>query len=405
LESSAEAGTEAGAEPGAELRAEGSVASHAEVPAAAPSEAPTRAQTTGARLRAAREAAALSVEEVAGHLKVSPRKIAALEDDRWDELAQGPYLRGFVRGYAKLVHEDIDSVLAGFDSQRGRSTLTSAQLMAPSLARPFPERSAVHHDSGTSRLMMFGACVLVLIALGVWFTGTSAFQSRKDAVLAWFGSGSSTVPHVAAGVPPTNAGASTAPPGRDADVSPSGAAASPSGISSTELPVTAASPSLNPSPSLAMSPTPSNGAASAGASSGNAPNPAGSATAATGHGALPSSSVRPASLSSGEALQGAPAAGTPVPAAPILARAERAVGSALLVMHFNEDAWVEVREAHGQTLIAQLNRAGADKEIAGTPPLEVLIGNAPGVSLTYHGTAFDLAPYTTHDKVAHVTLK
>jgi cytoskeleton protein RodZ len=73
-------------------------------------------------------------------------------------------------------------------------------------------------------------------------------------------------------------------------------------------------------------------------------------------------------------------------------------------MRFNDDSWVEVRQADGKILMSQLNHAGAGKALDGAPPLELVIGNAPGVALLYRGSTVDLAPYT-RDRVAHITLK
>jgi type IV pilus biogenesis/stability protein PilW len=53
----------------------------------------------GALLRAAREAAGLSVETVAQQLKLAPRQVRALEGDDFERLPGRTFVRGFVRNY------------------------------------------------------------------------------------------------------------------------------------------------------------------------------------------------------------------------------------------------------------------------------------------------------------------
>jgi cytoskeleton protein RodZ len=68
-------------------------------------------QSVGQQLRAAREAARLSLDEVAHALKFSPRQIEALEADNFDALPGATIVRGFVRGYARLLRLDADALL------------------------------------------------------------------------------------------------------------------------------------------------------------------------------------------------------------------------------------------------------------------------------------------------------
>jgi cytoskeleton protein RodZ len=75
-----------------------------------------------------------------------------------------------------------------------------------------------------------------------------------------------------------------------------------------------------------------------------------------------------------------------------------------IVLHFDAESWVEIRDASGKVLLSQLNPAGSEKVIQGTPPFSVVVGNAQHVQLTYDGQAFDLAPHIRVE-VARFTLK
>jgi cytoskeleton protein RodZ len=75
-----------------------------------------------------------------------------------------------------------------------------------------------------------------------------------------------------------------------------------------------------------------------------------------------------------------------------------------IVMRFDEESWVEVRDAAGQTLLEQLVPAGSQRVVSGQPPFDLVIGNAQHVRVTYQGQPFDLKPHTRVD-VARFTLK
>jgi cytoskeleton protein RodZ len=74
-----------------------------------------------------------------------------------------------------------------------------------------------------------------------------------------------------------------------------------------------------------------------------------------------------------------------------------------LLMSFERDAWVEVKDVNGHILFSQLNLAGTQQVIEGRAPFEVVIGNAQFVHLRYKDAPFDLKPYTRAD-VARVSL-
>lgn len=83
-------------------------------PAEIISETPSSVSATipvGSQLRAAREAARLSFDEVAHALKFSPRQIELLEADDYAALPGVTIVRGFVRGYARLLKLDPEALL------------------------------------------------------------------------------------------------------------------------------------------------------------------------------------------------------------------------------------------------------------------------------------------------------
>ncbi len=66
----------------------------------------------GAVLREKRVAMGLSVADVSAQIRLAPRQIEALEADDFGNLPELPFVRGFVRSYAKLLQLDDQPLLA-----------------------------------------------------------------------------------------------------------------------------------------------------------------------------------------------------------------------------------------------------------------------------------------------------
>lgn len=59
---------------------------------------------------------------------------------------------------------------------------------------------------------------------------------------------------------------------------------------------------------------------------------------------------------------------------------------------FTEECWLEVSDATGDALIADLQAAGDQLKLQGVAPFEVKLGNAPGVKIELNGDKIDVIP-------------
>ncbi|PZU27577.1 MAG: DUF4115 domain-containing protein [Stenotrophomonas sp.] len=65
----------------------------------------------GEQLRRAREAAGLSLDQVAAQLRMPQQVVAALEAEQWSRLGASVFVRGQLRSYARLLKVDLGSLL------------------------------------------------------------------------------------------------------------------------------------------------------------------------------------------------------------------------------------------------------------------------------------------------------
>ncbi len=89
---------------------------------------------------------------------------------------------------------------------------------------------------------------------------------------------------------------------------------------------------------------------------------------------------------------------------PVASVTEQGDGKKRIRLQFDEDAWVQVRDASGKTIHSAVGKTGSSVELGGQPPFTFVVGNAVNVRMTYEGRAFDIKPYIG-EKVARFTLE
>jgi cytoskeleton protein RodZ len=196
----------------------------------------------GAQLKAAREAAGMSLDQVAQQLKLAPRQVKALEDQDFAHLPGRTFTRGFVRNYARLLHLDATGLLARLPDAAEAPALEAPALQ--STGAMIAELPTVEtRGPGFARwlipLVLVG-CVVAAAAYE-WYRGGMA---TPNAVTSESADQGSTAPPSRAGIPLPNPLATTAKP------EPSSGPASPPPSESASAPV------ASPAAALAAEPMP-----------------------------------------------------------------------------------------------------------------------------------------------------
>ena len=111
--------------------------------------------TVGQQLRAARESAGLSVQDVAQSLKYSPRQIELIEVDNYAALPGNTVVRGFVRSYARLLKVEADGLLQMLEQRLPK---------AESDVRP-PDNMGVANQPGDGQKMPVLRAAAIVLAL------------------------------------------------------------------------------------------------------------------------------------------------------------------------------------------------------------------------------------------------
>lgn len=321
-------------------------------------------RSPGEILRAAREAQGLSLDHLAATLKVTPAKLAALEEGRLEQLPDASFARALAQTICRVLKIDAAPVLAGLPAAR---VAPLASEKAP-LNQPFKEtRLAPKMFEGDgegvlSRLLrpQWLAPILLLVAAAVIYLLPDSFEWPK--LPMWQG----------AALPADQVASQASAPEQTAD-----------GV----LPVPAASDAVVPDPAAsAASVAPESPASETG-------QPALLASAPTS--AL---GVMPAASSAMVPAVSNPAVATS------LAPAGPAVSDGPVVLTVTEDSWIEVVDGSGNTRLSRIVHAGESIGMGGVSPWKLRIGHARGVQVALRGQTVDLAPFTRNN-VARLELK
>jgi len=297
--------------------------------------------TAGRLLREARERQGLHIAALAASIKVTQKKLEALEADRFGELPDATFTRALAQTVCRALKIDSAEIMRLLPPPAGhRLEQVGEGLNAPFRARP---GALVQRGEWTSALRSpaFWLTTLVLLAaLALYFApgrliglGAPGSGAGKRAVAAASASASVVLPAPRAevpGMPPDTKPEEGAPIAAPVDV------------------VVASGSSIDDR--------------------------------------VAASSVAPAvAAAASAAAVSAPAAG-------------------LLQVQTSAASWVEISDARGVALISRLVKAGEAVDVDGAPPFKVRIGNAAGTRLAYRGQPVELAS-ATRDNIARLELK
>ena len=420
---------------------------------------PLEGRGPGAYLRKARLDAGISIDKVASALLLHTDRVEALEADAYERLPAPTFVRGYLRGYARVLGLASGPVLEMYDRPG---------FEPPPLAPDVTKAAQAHTSDTAVRIVTYAVTAVLVLLVGLWWhsqenggfgIGSDLFDRSSDAgqdpslpageesetasaddktggalvgmaafdptVAPWLDGEPLGPPFATDAATDDNAATETAPddihpdgefspamPPQATEVAPDGesglSALLQSGTSSGDdgTPVTPPAEETATG-TVATTETATEGPESVGASIALAPPQPGAPSGDDG--APVTSPVR-------EEATGDPAVAAPVPAGAYVpeATAEREAPATQepqpevvaaprtgamqsgLVLEFVHESWVEVYDHDRTRLFFDLVEPGRTLNVNGTPPFDVLLGYGKDVRVAIDGLAFDHTPYLKH---------
>lgn len=309
----------------------------------------------GASLAAARESAGMTQEQVADKLHLSPRQIAALEDNRYEDLPEAPYVRGYIRNYALLLKQDEAALVEAFNATQSaskKSVENRQQLKKESLAS---QKKADIKADGV-RLAVAGAVVLLVVIALVWALGSGESDNSIQ--------------------PPVS-----------------------SQITDKHFALTGQQDSTE---SLADQP----------------PAIIEQAAEATSDSMADTAQVESVPAPTEEPVASSAANASKATESPVVAKIQEQVienrgvqapqpdnkNLSKIILYVEADSWADVRDASDNKMIYKTVSGGSVVTLEGKSPIKVFLGNAEAVKLFYNGQEYDFSKYR-RGLVARFTLQ
>lgn len=289
----------------------------------------------GARIRAAREAAGISLGDMAVRSRLSVQQLRALEDEDMGALPEPVYVRAFIRGVAGILELDAQALQDDYSARFGRGMGVNTSSVGQVPEHDPREELVIESNSRHRGLKIsFFVVFLLLLAAGGWALYTDQFGSNDQSEAVKIENGVSEP----AAVPPAPA-AQPAQPAEPVE----------------EIPVT-------PAP---------------------APEPV----------TVPAAPAAPAVPTTPVAEAPAAAQTTPIPE-----------GAHEVVLEVSAPCWTQITTPEGRRLVARELRAGDRVALVVPKESRFRIGNAPAMSITVDGAAYDYA-HTVRAGVASFVLQ
>jgi cytoskeleton protein RodZ len=299
-------------------------------------------QSAGAVIKTARLNSGITIEQLSGILKVAPKKIQALEENRWTDLGDSVFIRALASSVAKHLKIDHISLLNKLPAAAHTPKFDEELLAGPS-------SKGISFEETSKKKYLYLIFLFLILALAMFFIPDRYLSKEK-----WSQVTSST---------PNNAPENTIKPSTETvpAVVSEQAAALPSNDSSTKTEAVI-QPLENPPASVQAS---------------------SATTAAT------TTNTKPE---------------LPPPSTEKTEKNPPLVSGDTVIISATEASWIEVRDAQGQLKIQKLLNKGETVGLSGGLPYSVVIGRSDLVSVQFQGKPFDMTPYAKNN-VAKFQLK
>lgn len=129
--------------------------------------------TVGQRLREAREAKGMSIEDVAAQTRIPTRHLASLETSDWDKLPAATYSIGFAKNYASAVGLDRNEIGEDLRSEMGGTR--------PVYAHPEIYEAADPARTMPKGLVIGALALLVIVVLALTWLNNRSLDSDVPA--------------------------------------------------------------------------------------------------------------------------------------------------------------------------------------------------------------------------------
>jgi len=124
--------------------------------------------TPGTRLRYEREQRNLSIQNIADHLYLESRVIKCLENDEYDDLPPGIFIRGYIRNYAKYLEIPSEPLIKGYRKLVEEEEEEEESRPAAQQQKPVRRTKQASGKDLWFKFLTFMIVVVSLVLMALW---------------------------------------------------------------------------------------------------------------------------------------------------------------------------------------------------------------------------------------------
>ncbi|PHM46699.1 cytoskeleton protein RodZ [Xenorhabdus miraniensis] len=338
--------------------------------------------TTGQILRQAREKLELSQQTVADRLCLKLSTVRDIEEDNTPSNITLTFFRGYIRAYAKLVQVPESEILSILDKQMPAKTMKVSPMQS------FSSRKKRKKSDGWLMKITWAIIILLLGMTGLWWWQNYKVQQKELSSMAAQSSVQSAHVQGAENSPAASTAIAdnkiadnkiannvSAPLKENQSAAVSQEKASPEQVNGTGI-KNSASTASNTQMSMATEPKTVPNPAAANETS---ENPSVTTNTGTENPVVSTSSIDVNNIS--------------------------AISSNELVMDFNGECWLEIKDAKGKILFSGTKKKGDNLKLSGVLPYSLNIGAPSQVKVQFQGKPVDLNSFIKKGVTAKLKLK
>jgi cytoskeleton protein RodZ len=324
-------------------------------------------ETAGSQLKAAREAADMTIEQVAERLHLLRETVIALEEEDASKLPSRVFTLGYLKNYARIL--DLpESHITGLFKDEVKEVEEIRSLQQPRAPKIRIRRHQQIHGGRLFVKVITGLIVIAIIALPVlWWRGAIQLPDlsglpflpateKQESVKTSHDDGSETLT-LSIGDEPSSGNETQ----QDATAEPVKAVEKSSDEDLLELSLESADDAAT---------------AEAGDSSDISTNAEEASSETSGEISITSQTIGKTAVSDD-----------------VVVVATDAAGEHKVTLDFSDNCWVNVNDAEGKIVLFGDIPAGSSKTLEGVAPFTFVLGNATHVKVSIDGRAYDIAPH------------
>ncbi|AAV82867.1 RodZ domain-containing protein [Idiomarina loihiensis] len=330
----------------------------------------------GEILREAREAKGLEQREVADQLRLRKQIIELLEADDYSTFSTATFIKGYLRSYAKLLDLDDTELFEAYKA-RGYKEVESSQMQSFS-------RRKKHEESDNRLMLITYVVIIIVVALVIWWwqepdlgfsEGETGTQESSEVSPVNTDDEADNVGDIEISNQPTEPQIA---PNEDEAILESEVEADDTNVAveSVQEPVSESGENDN-----------ENNDESQAANTDSAANDVNDTQE------LPTETAEQTDNQAETSVESEAVEPSPQPEAV----------SASLVLEFNEECWVKIDDASGETQAVGVKAAGYRMPVPGEAPFSVTLCKPEAVNVSFNGNAFNMDQFRT-GRVARFTV-